>query len=144
MDLKAFREDAKTYDAVERCLERIAEAAANLGDLAPVLVPVRPGVRSGRSAVACVMSTTSFGKTGSGTSCRWTFRRFAPRVRMLWCGCAKAREGNDPEGRVNDLAAIEADEPAAEILVEFRKLVRAKSCSSSRRKAFLTTSLAEL
>ena len=29
MDLSAFEKDQKTYDAVERCLERIREAAAN-------------------------------------------------------------------------------------------------------------------
>jgi uncharacterized protein with HEPN domain len=38
----AFREDQKTYDAVERCLERISEAAAKLGELAPTLVPGQP------------------------------------------------------------------------------------------------------
>jgi uncharacterized protein with HEPN domain len=32
MDLTAFRQDQKTYDAVERCLERISDAAAKLGD----------------------------------------------------------------------------------------------------------------
>ncbi len=37
MDLAAFERDDKTYDAVERYLERISEAAAKLGDLAPVL-----------------------------------------------------------------------------------------------------------
>src|ERR1022692_1870990 len=42
MDLAAFREDQKTYDAVERCLERISEAAAKLGDLAPSLMPGQP------------------------------------------------------------------------------------------------------
>lgn len=42
MDLKTFEEDRKTYDAVERCLERISEAAAKLGDLAPVLMPGQP------------------------------------------------------------------------------------------------------
>jgi uncharacterized protein with HEPN domain len=42
MDVAAFREDQKTYDAVERCLERISEAAAKLGDLAPTLVPGQP------------------------------------------------------------------------------------------------------
>jgi uncharacterized protein with HEPN domain len=35
MDLAAFEEDRRTYDAVERCLERISEAAAKLGDLMP-------------------------------------------------------------------------------------------------------------
>jgi uncharacterized protein with HEPN domain len=39
MDLAAFREDQKTYAAVERCLERISEAA-------------NPGKRSERSATA--------------------------------------------------------------------------------------------
>jgi uncharacterized protein with HEPN domain len=42
MDLTAFEEDQKTYDAVERCLERISEAAAKLGDLALGLVPGQP------------------------------------------------------------------------------------------------------
>ena len=31
MDVTAFKADQKTYDAVERCLERISEAAAKLG-----------------------------------------------------------------------------------------------------------------
>ncbi len=42
MDLRAFEEDRKTCDAVERCLERISEAVAKLGDLAPVLIPGQP------------------------------------------------------------------------------------------------------
>jgi uncharacterized protein with HEPN domain len=42
MDAARFAEDRKTYDAVERCLERITEAAAKLGDLAPVLMPDQP------------------------------------------------------------------------------------------------------
>jgi uncharacterized protein with HEPN domain len=42
MNEAAFGEDRKTYDAVERCLERISEAASKLGDLALVLVPDQP------------------------------------------------------------------------------------------------------
>jgi uncharacterized protein with HEPN domain len=42
MDFDAFRSDRKTYDAVERCLERIAEAAAKLGALAPQLMQDQP------------------------------------------------------------------------------------------------------
>ena len=42
MDLAGFEEDHKTYDAVERCLERISEAAAKLGDLASALMPEQP------------------------------------------------------------------------------------------------------
>jgi uncharacterized protein with HEPN domain len=42
MNLAAFEQDQKTYDAVERCLERISEAAAKPGDLAPALMPEQP------------------------------------------------------------------------------------------------------
>jgi uncharacterized protein with HEPN domain len=42
MDLTAFEEDRKTYDAVERCLERISEAAMKLGDMAFHLMPDQP------------------------------------------------------------------------------------------------------
>ena len=42
MDLAAFERDSKTCDAVERCLERISEAAAKLGDQALVLAPDQP------------------------------------------------------------------------------------------------------
>ena len=42
MELTEFGRDQKTYDAVERCLERISEAAAKLGDLAASLVPGQP------------------------------------------------------------------------------------------------------
>ena len=42
MDLETFQSDRMTYDAVERCLERIAEAAAKLGPLAPELMPDQP------------------------------------------------------------------------------------------------------
>jgi uncharacterized protein with HEPN domain len=42
MDEQTFAADNKTYDAVERCLERISEAAAKLGDQAIVLAPDQP------------------------------------------------------------------------------------------------------
>ena len=42
MDLAAFEADRRTYDAVERCLERISEGAAKLGETASVLVPGQP------------------------------------------------------------------------------------------------------
>lgn len=42
MDAVAFEENRLVYDAVERCLERISEVAAKLGDLAPVLIPDQP------------------------------------------------------------------------------------------------------
>lgn len=42
MDVTAFEADRKTYDAVERCLERISQAAAKLGDMAGHLTPDQP------------------------------------------------------------------------------------------------------
>ena len=40
--MDAFTADAKTRDAVERCLERISEAARKLGEQAPRLVVNHP------------------------------------------------------------------------------------------------------
>ena len=42
MDLNAFMGDPKTHDAVERCLERISEAAKKLDSLAEDLCPEIP------------------------------------------------------------------------------------------------------
>ncbi len=42
MDLLQFKADRKTYDAVERCLQRITEAVIRLGEQAPVLMPDQP------------------------------------------------------------------------------------------------------
>lgn len=42
MDLRQFAADSKTRDAVERCLERISEAAAKLGATASKLAPGQP------------------------------------------------------------------------------------------------------
>ncbi len=42
MDLAAFQESRIVHDAVERCLERITEAAAKLGDTAVELMPDQP------------------------------------------------------------------------------------------------------
>lgn len=42
MDRQAFERDDKTRDAVERCLERICEAARRLGGRAAELMPTQP------------------------------------------------------------------------------------------------------
>jgi uncharacterized protein with HEPN domain len=42
MDRAAFEADNRTRDAVERCLERLSEAAAKLGDQAEELAPGPP------------------------------------------------------------------------------------------------------
>ena len=44
MDLTAFTEDLKTSNAVERCLERISEAARKLGGAVEELCPLFPAV----------------------------------------------------------------------------------------------------
>lgn len=42
MDLLRFQQDRLVYDAVERCMERICEAAVKLGDMATYLMPDQP------------------------------------------------------------------------------------------------------
>ena len=42
MDRAAFAADGRTRDAVERCLERVCEAAQRLGDAAASLMPNQP------------------------------------------------------------------------------------------------------
>jgi uncharacterized protein with HEPN domain len=42
LDREAFRGDTLRRDAVERCLERVCEAAFRLGDKAPALAPNQP------------------------------------------------------------------------------------------------------
>jgi uncharacterized protein with HEPN domain len=42
LDRVMFERDRRTYDAVERCLERICEAAVRLGDDAIALMPHQP------------------------------------------------------------------------------------------------------
>jgi uncharacterized protein with HEPN domain len=42
LTLEAFEHDRMRYDAVERCLQRICEAAAKLGDAAEQLIPEQP------------------------------------------------------------------------------------------------------
>ena len=42
LDRDTFEQDGRTRDAVERCLERICEAAFRLGERAPELMPGQP------------------------------------------------------------------------------------------------------
>jgi uncharacterized protein with HEPN domain len=42
MDSTAFAENRLVYDATERCMERICEAAAKLGEMGPFLIPDQP------------------------------------------------------------------------------------------------------
>ena len=42
IDREGFAQDGRTRDAVERCLERVCEAAHRLGERAAVLMPGQP------------------------------------------------------------------------------------------------------
>jgi uncharacterized protein with HEPN domain len=42
LDYQAFERDGRTRDAVERCLERVCEAAHRLGEQAVTLMPEQP------------------------------------------------------------------------------------------------------
>jgi uncharacterized protein with HEPN domain len=42
MDQRTFEQDGRTRDAVERCLERVCEAAHRLGKRAEQLMPSQP------------------------------------------------------------------------------------------------------
>lgn len=42
LDRDTFQKDGRTRDAVERCLERICEAAFRMGDQAAALMPNQP------------------------------------------------------------------------------------------------------
>jgi uncharacterized protein with HEPN domain len=52
MDRVAFDADSRTRDAVERCLERLSEAATKLGAQADELAPACPGWPFGLSAMS--------------------------------------------------------------------------------------------
>jgi len=57
MDLTALLENPKTYDAVERCLERISEASKRLGALAEELCPDIPWPKFALWEMSCGMNT---------------------------------------------------------------------------------------
>jgi hypothetical protein len=64
MDRATFERDGRTRDAVERCLERICEAAIRLGDQAAQLVPGQPwnDIRGmGQPPTACLRSSQPAG-----------------------------------------------------------------------------------
>lgn len=42
IDFESFKKDSRTYDAVERCIERLSEAANKLGSQAAELMPNQP------------------------------------------------------------------------------------------------------
>ena len=55
MNRQTFERDGKTRDAVERCLERICEAAHRLGDAATELMPALERYpRHGKPAATCL------------------------------------------------------------------------------------------
>jgi uncharacterized protein with HEPN domain len=95
MDLAAFEQDRKTYDAIERCLERISEAAAKLGDLAPKLMPDQPWQRIRALGNRLRHEYDSLRADRLWDMCKSMFHRCSPLVRMRCVGWLKAKL---PEG----------------------------------------------
>ena len=58
MNQADFTQDLKTHNAVERCLERISEAAKKLGDVAETLCPALRGRSCALSGTFCGTNTT--------------------------------------------------------------------------------------
>ena len=67
MDVSAFVGDPKTYDAVERCLERISEAASKLGQQAADLCSGIAWSQIRGVGNACGMNTTELAARASGS-----------------------------------------------------------------------------
>jgi hypothetical protein len=84
MDVSAFVGDPKTYDAVERCLERISEAASKLGPQAEEFCPGIPWSQIRASETACGMNTTELMARASGS---W--------LSVTWL------RGKEPSGRLS-------------------------------------------
>jgi uncharacterized protein with HEPN domain len=59
LDAAAFVEDRMVYDAVERCLERISEAAKSSERSQKRIAPTFPGPKFALSATFCVTNTTA-------------------------------------------------------------------------------------
>lgn len=81
MDCAAFAADSRTRDAVERCLERLSEAAAKLGAQAEALAPGPPwqAVRAFGNVLRQLM--TKWIQPGSGRSPRGIWRTWRRLLR---------------------------------------------------------------
>jgi len=66
MDADSFVNDARTYDAVERCLERISEAAKKLGIFAEEKCPGIPWPEIRALGNFCAMNTIESKASGCG------------------------------------------------------------------------------
>lgn len=90
LSAEAFGQNRLVYDAVERCLERISEAAAKLGEQAALLVPNVPwhDIRV-HSEIACDTTTARSARTVSGGSCRMICPNFSPVAKQRWEGWAQ-------------------------------------------------------
>lgn len=67
LDQINLEQDGLRHDAVERCLERVCEAAVRLGDQASVLLPAQPWADIRGMATGCVIPTTRSMSASFGT-----------------------------------------------------------------------------
>ena len=61
-----FVGDDKTYDAVERCLERISEASKKIGDVVRIFARAFPGGSYVDSGISCGTNMTELARIASG------------------------------------------------------------------------------
>jgi hypothetical protein len=80
------------YDAVERCLERISEAARKLGEEAEALCPGPPWPLIRGWEVPFAMSTTVWNRPASGIPSRIISRHSDKLLREWWPACASGRD----------------------------------------------------
>ena len=98
MERDAFMRDGRTRDAVERCMERVCEAANRLGKRAAELMPNQPGPTSLAWVTVCGMPMTVWTSTSSGT-------RRAIDCRRLLTTHGKRSQGYKARARSNRLSS---------------------------------------
>jgi hypothetical protein len=84
LDQEAFGRDALRRDAVERCLERLCEAAFRLGDHASQLAPHQPWADIRGMGTDSVTLTTASTSRSSGTPSSTGYRASKPMPGKRW------------------------------------------------------------
>jgi hypothetical protein len=85
MNEALFAENDLVRNAVERCLERICEAAAKLGDMATQIMPEQPWQKFAPLETFCGISTTISSTIAFSTSFKTTFLACLLRQRPHCC-----------------------------------------------------------
>jgi hypothetical protein len=78
MDRDQFKDNGLVRDAVERCLERVCEAAHRLGADASTLMPGQPWGDIRGMGTGCAMLTTASASTSCGIPCGAVCQHWRP------------------------------------------------------------------